>query len=86
MSQVYIEDITEDMVDSLGEGAKGSVFLSVVDGMKINRAILDGINFLVTDQDGTFVTNEDEYQRVFNHVLAEYKKLVKEKTNGKTTK
>ena len=83
MSQIFIEDITEEMRDELGDGAKDSIFLSVIDGMKINRAIIDEHNFLVTDKHGIFV-DDDNYNRVRGIVEERYKEL-KEKFNGKTT-
>lgn len=69
MSQVYIEDITENHHERYGDAAKDTVALSVIDGMTIYHVMIDENNFLVANQYDEFISGDSEvYSKVKGYV------------------
>ena len=68
MSQVHIEDITENHHNKYGDIAKDTVALSVIDGMTIYHVMIDENNFIVANEKDEFIGDNETYNKVKGYV------------------
>ena len=68
MSQVYIENITENHHNKYGDIAKDTVALSVIDGMTIYHVMIDENNFIVANEKDEFIGDNETYNKVKGYV------------------
>ena len=68
MSQVHIENITENHRFKYGDVAKDTVALSVIDGMTIYHVMIDENNFFVANQKDEFIGDNETYNKVKGYV------------------
>ena len=82
MSQVYIENITENHRFKYGDVAKDTVALSVIDGMTIYHVMIDENNFFVANQKDEFIGDDEIYNKVKGYVNEWVAKTIKKEQNN----
>ena len=82
MSQVHIENITENHHYRYGDVAKGTVALSVIDGMTIYHVMIDENNFIVANEKDEFIGDNETYNKVKGYVNEWVAKTIKKEQNN----